>query len=218
MTDHHRVDLAVDALDMAAALGRPKPGCLIHSDRGSECASRQLRNEMSKLEHPQSSGGPGAASKTPPRRASAVLKGEIGTGCWPDRTTARADTYDFVETCCNRRRLRKHIHWDYLMPYETRLRTGKIRPSWRNNTVFTIMGNLHLQPPGLRDSPQRTNNEAQVQLHPAGDWSTWLVICSIVRGVLPVVDPARRFSDDPTAVEACHVHRGSGDHRCRSFR
>jgi hypothetical protein len=30
--------------------------------------------------------------------------------------------FDFVETFYNRRRLRKHIHWGYLTPHETRLR------------------------------------------------------------------------------------------------
>jgi putative transposase len=43
MAGHHRAGLVVDALDMAAVLGRPEPGCVIHSDRGSEYASGQLR-------------------------------------------------------------------------------------------------------------------------------------------------------------------------------
>ena len=51
----------------------------------------------------------------------AVLKEEIGTRFWPDRATARADIFDFVETFYNRRRLRKHIHWGYLTPHSTRL-------------------------------------------------------------------------------------------------
>lgn len=52
----------------------------------------------------------------------AVLKEEIGTRFRPDRTTARADIFNFIETFYNRRRLRKHIHWGYLTPHETRLR------------------------------------------------------------------------------------------------
>ncbi|WP_328376850.1 hypothetical protein OHB13_10265 [Streptomyces sp. NBC_00440] len=36
--------------------------------------------------------------------------------------TARAEIFAFVETFYNRRRLRKHINWDYLTPHETRLR------------------------------------------------------------------------------------------------
>ncbi|MET9663293.1 DDE-type integrase/transposase/recombinase [Streptomyces sp. NPDC006510] len=36
MADHHRADLVVDALKMAAGRGRLRPGCIAHSDRGSE--------------------------------------------------------------------------------------------------------------------------------------------------------------------------------------
>ncbi|MDW4910785.1 IS3 family transposase [Streptomyces sp. ADMS] len=52
----------------------------------------------------------------------AVLKEEIGTRFRPDRATARTEIFDFVETFYNRCRLRKHIHWGYLTPHETRLR------------------------------------------------------------------------------------------------
>jgi transposase InsO family protein len=36
MADHHRAELVVDALRMAAARGGLKEGCITHSDRGSE--------------------------------------------------------------------------------------------------------------------------------------------------------------------------------------
>ncbi|MGA5135446.1 IS3 family transposase [Streptomyces olivoreticuli] len=36
MADHHRADLVVDALTMAAGRGQLRPGCIAHSDRGSE--------------------------------------------------------------------------------------------------------------------------------------------------------------------------------------
>jgi transposase InsO family protein len=52
----------------------------------------------------------------------AVLKEEIGTRFWPDRATARAEIFTFIETFYNRRRLRKHVSWGYLTPHETRLR------------------------------------------------------------------------------------------------
>ncbi|WP_338899974.1 integrase core domain-containing protein [Streptomyces sp. TG1A-60] len=47
---------------------------------------------------------------------------EIGTRFWPDRATARAGIFDFIEAFYNRRRLRKHVRWGYLTPHETRLR------------------------------------------------------------------------------------------------
>ncbi|MFJ7962477.1 DDE-type integrase/transposase/recombinase [Streptomyces sp. NPDC096324] len=60
MADHHRAELVVDALDMAAALGRPKPGCVIHSDRGAEYTSKQLRSRIGELGHRQSMGRTGS--------------------------------------------------------------------------------------------------------------------------------------------------------------
>jgi transposase InsO family protein len=36
MADHHRADLVVDALDMAADLGRLGPRCIIHTHRETE--------------------------------------------------------------------------------------------------------------------------------------------------------------------------------------
>ncbi|MGW3571851.1 hypothetical protein ACWDSL_49645 [Streptomyces sp. NPDC000941] len=52
----------------------------------------------------------------------AVLKEEIGTRVWPDRATARADVFAFIETFYNRRRLRKHPVFGYLAPLEARQR------------------------------------------------------------------------------------------------
>ncbi|MEU9190762.1 DDE-type integrase/transposase/recombinase [Streptomyces sp. NPDC048484] len=59
MADHHRAKLVVDALDMAARLGRLGPGCVIHSDRGSENTSSQLRTRLDELGHRQSMGRTG---------------------------------------------------------------------------------------------------------------------------------------------------------------
>ncbi|EST30972.1 IS3 family transposase [Streptomyces niveus] len=108
---------------MAAALGRLEPGCVIHSDRGSEYASRQLRTTVGELGNRQSMGRTASCFDNAVAESFwAVLKEEIGTRFWPDRTTARADIFNFIETFYNRRRLRKHIHWGYLTPHETRLR------------------------------------------------------------------------------------------------
>jgi transposase InsO family protein len=123
MADHHRAELVVDALDMAAALGRLEPGCVIHSDRGSEYTSTQLRTRIGELGFRQSMGRTGSCFDNAAAESFwAVLKEEIGTRFWTDRATARASIFDFIETFYNRRRLRKHIHWGYLTPHETRLR------------------------------------------------------------------------------------------------
>lgn len=123
MADHHRAELVVDALDMAAALGRLEPGCVIHSDRGSECTSRQLSDKTGVLGRRQSMGRTGSCFDNAAAESFwAVLKEETGTRFWPDRATARASIFDFIETFYNRRRLRKHVRWGYLTPHETRLR------------------------------------------------------------------------------------------------
>lgn len=40
----------------------------------------------------------------------------------PDRATARAEVFAFIETFYNRRRLRKHPLFGHLTPHETRQR------------------------------------------------------------------------------------------------
>ncbi|MFJ8547306.1 integrase core domain-containing protein [Streptomyces sp. NPDC093586] len=49
----------------------------------------------------------------------ALLKEEIGTRARPDRATARAEVFNFIETFRNRRRLRKHKTLGCLTPAET---------------------------------------------------------------------------------------------------
>ncbi|PZG66394.1 IS3 family transposase, partial [Streptomyces sp. NTH33] len=41
---HHRAELVVDALKMAAGRGALKEGCIAHSDRGSEYTSGEYRS------------------------------------------------------------------------------------------------------------------------------------------------------------------------------
>ncbi|SDN73662.1 Integrase core domain-containing protein [Streptomyces wuyuanensis] len=56
MADHHRASLVVDALTMAAGRGRLQTGCIVHSDRGAEYTSDELRREISRLGLRQSMG------------------------------------------------------------------------------------------------------------------------------------------------------------------
>lgn len=123
MAEHHRADLVVDALHMAHGRGRLEPGCIAHSDRGSEYTSTQLRTRIARLGLRASTGRTGSCYDNAAAESFwAVLKAEIGTRTWPDRTTARAAVFSFIETFYNRRRLRKHPDWGYLTPHETRLR------------------------------------------------------------------------------------------------
>ncbi|MFB7918873.1 IS3 family transposase [Streptomyces sp. NPDC056061] len=122
MADHHRAELVVDALDMAHGRGGLEPGCVIHSDRGSEYTSAQFRHRIRELGLRQSCGRTGSRFDNAAAESFwALLKEEIGTRTWPDRATARAEVFNFIETFYNRR-LRKHKVFGYLTPAETRQR------------------------------------------------------------------------------------------------
>lgn len=123
MADHHRASLVVDALKMAHARAALEPGCIAHSDRGSEYTSTEFRREIGELGLRQSCGRTGSRFDNAAAESFwALLKEEIGTRLWPDRATARADVFAFIETFYNRRRLRKHKAFGYLTPAETRQR------------------------------------------------------------------------------------------------
>ncbi|MGW1090078.1 IS3 family transposase [Streptomyces sp. NPDC002596] len=123
MADHHRAGLAVDALTMAAGRGRLQPGCIAHSDRGSEYTSDELRREMVRLGLRQSTGRTGSCFDNAAAESFfALLKEEIGTRQWPHTASARAEIFAFIETFYNRKRLRRHPVWGYLTPLETRHR------------------------------------------------------------------------------------------------
>lgn len=80
MADHHRASLVVDALTMAAGRGRLQPGCIAHSDRGSEYTSEELRREIRRLGLRQSMGRTGSCFDNAAAESFfAVLKEEIGT-------------------------------------------------------------------------------------------------------------------------------------------
>lgn len=123
MADHHRASLVVDALKMAHGRAGLQPGCIAHSDRGSEYTSAEFCHEISELGLRQSCGRTGSCFDNATAESFwALLKEEIGTRLWPDRATARADVFTFIETFYNRRSLRKHKVFGYLTPAETRRR------------------------------------------------------------------------------------------------
>ncbi|MGW2183408.1 transposase [Streptomyces sp. NPDC001732] len=120
--DYGRAELVVDALDMAHGRGGLESGCVIHSDRGSEYTSTQFRERIEKLGLRQSCGRTGSCFDNAAAESFwALLKEEIGTRTWPDRATARAEVFNFIEAFYNRR-LRKHKTFGYLTPAETRQR------------------------------------------------------------------------------------------------
>ncbi|WP_316764603.1 DDE-type integrase/transposase/recombinase [Streptomyces herbicida] len=113
--------LVVDALRMAAGRGGLKEGCIAHSDRGSECTSREYRILIMELGLRQSMGRTGSCCDNAAAESFfGLLKAEIGTTIWPSHEAARVDVFRFIEVEYNRTRLRKHPVYGYVTPIETR--------------------------------------------------------------------------------------------------
>ncbi|MCA1224128.1 IS3 family transposase [Streptomyces sp. 8L] len=123
MADHHRAELVTDALWMAAGRGGLQPGCIMHTDRGSEYTSGEFRSLVMELNLRQSMGRTGICRDNAAAESFfGLLKAEIGTTVWESRQAARADVFRFIEVEYNRTRLRKHPEFGYLTPLETRAR------------------------------------------------------------------------------------------------
>ncbi|MGW0957446.1 IS3 family transposase [Streptomyces sp. NPDC002545] len=131
MADHHRAELVVDALKMAAGRGALKEGCITHSDRGSEYTSREYRRVIEELRLRQSMGRTGSCYDNAAAESFfGLLKAEIGTTVWESHEAARADVFRFIEVEYNRIRLRKHPVYGYVTPVETRtLTTQDLAPA-----------------------------------------------------------------------------------------
>ncbi|MGW6674339.1 IS3 family transposase [Streptomyces vinaceus] len=92
MADHHRASPVTGALKMAHGRTGLRPGCVIHSDRGSEYTSAGFRDKARKLNLRQSCGRTGSCFDNAAAESLwALLKEETGTRVWPDRATARAE-------------------------------------------------------------------------------------------------------------------------------
>ncbi|MFF3583927.1 hypothetical protein [Streptomyces mirabilis] len=85
---------------------------MIDSDRGSGYTSAQFRHRTSEFGLRRSCGHTGSCFDNAATESFwALLKEEIGTRTWPDRATARAEGFSFIET-----------FFGYLTPAETRQR------------------------------------------------------------------------------------------------
>lgn len=123
MAEHHRAELVTDALRMAAGRGGLQPGCIMHTDRGSEYTSGEFRQELRELNLRQSMGRTGICYDNAAAESFfGLLKAEIGTTVWESREAARVDVFRFIEVEYNRTRLRRHPEFGYLTPLETRAR------------------------------------------------------------------------------------------------
>ncbi|MGW9454328.1 IS3 family transposase [Streptomyces sp. NPDC055632] len=144
MADHHRASLVVNALTMAAGRGRLRTGCVVHSNRRAEYTSDELRWEISRLGLRQSMGRTDSCYDNAAAESFFVLpKAEIGTRRRPDRTTARAELFAFIETFYDRKRLRRHPVLGTSPRWRPGSDTSKNTPSQRKHQMPSITRKLH---------------------------------------------------------------------------
>lgn len=123
MGEQHDAALVTAALEMARQRGGLREGCVVHSDRGGEYTAREFREKIAVYGYTQSMGRTGSCYDNAVAESHwAVIKTEIGTRFWPDRASARADLFEFIEVFYNRQRLRRYPDWGYLTPLEARQR------------------------------------------------------------------------------------------------
>lgn len=117
----HDAALVGAALEMAHQRGDLRTGCVIHSDRGGEYTAQEFKEKIAEYGYTQSMGRTGSCYDNAVAESHwAVIKTEIGTRLWPDRASARADLFEFIEVFYNRQRLRRYPDWGYLTPLEAR--------------------------------------------------------------------------------------------------
>ena len=118
MGDHMRAGLVCDALSMAIAHRRPKPGLILHSDRGSQYTSDEFVALLDRNAIQQSLSRPGQCwDNAVAESFFATLKCElVYQNTWPTRPRARSAIFEFIEGWYNRRRL--HSSLNYMSPVD----------------------------------------------------------------------------------------------------
>jgi putative transposase len=116
MTDHMRAQLVVDALRMALARRRPKPGLVHHSDQGSQFVSLAFGQQARDAGIAVSMGSRGDAYDNAVAESFfATLKKElVNRQSWPTRRELEGAVFEYIEVFYNRHR--RHSTLGYLSP------------------------------------------------------------------------------------------------------
>ena len=103
MRDDLKAKLVVDALAMAVARRRPKPGLVHHSDRGSQYTSLVFDETLRESEALQSMGSRGDAyDNAPVESVISTIKNELlNRRAWSTRDQARLAVFHYIETFSN---------------------------------------------------------------------------------------------------------------------
>jgi transposase InsO family protein len=118
MADHYKTSLIITALDSAAGVIELAPGCVFHSDRGSNYTSYEFATTLAAMDMRQSIGRTGICwDNAMAESFFGTLKNEwLNRMKFTTRTQARQEVVKYVEGFYNRRRL--HSGLGYKTPLE----------------------------------------------------------------------------------------------------
>jgi putative transposase len=118
MADHYKTSLITTALDSAAGTIELAPGCIFHSDRGSNYTSYEFSTTLTAMNIQQSVGRTGICwDNAMAESFFGALKNEwLNRMTFTTRTQARQEVVKYVEGFYNRRRL--HSGLGYKTPLE----------------------------------------------------------------------------------------------------
>ena len=117
MASHLRTELVAAALEMAIRRRNPSAGLINHSDRGAQYTALSFGKRLEQAGIVPSMSRVGSALDNAISESFiSTLKSEIGASRYPDRQTARASIFEFIELFYNR--VRRHSSLGYLSPAE----------------------------------------------------------------------------------------------------
>ena len=125
MAEHMRAELVVDALQMALARRRPRPGLICHSDQGSQFVSLGFGQKARQAGIALSMGSKGDAYDNAVAESFfATLKKElIHRRSWPTKRDLIGEVFDYIETFYNP--IRRHSTLGFLSPAQFELRASR---------------------------------------------------------------------------------------------
>jgi len=116
--DHMRTELVLESLYMAMRRRNPAKGLLVHSDRGSQYASREFRKELKTFGIEQSMSRKGDCWDNACAESifSTIKRELVYQSHWASLEAARPDLYEYIEVFYNRKR--RHSSNGYLSPVD----------------------------------------------------------------------------------------------------
>ena len=111
LSDRMKKYLAIRALDMAVRLCNPPPGCLFHSNRGSQYCSYDYQKKLQAYgQRPSMSGEGSCDDNAPVETCFKSLKAKlIWRQKWPTRRQAEAAIFQYINGFYNTRRRHSYL-------------------------------------------------------------------------------------------------------------